>query len=78
MDNDSKKKKAKGTNTCIIKRILKFSDNYDSIFENKNMLTSQQRLRSDHHTIYTEKINKIAIYYYYLFLIYLSLTTLGS
>ena len=56
-----KKKKAKGTNKCIIKRILKFSDYYDSIFENKNILTSQQRFTSDHHTKYTEKINKIAI-----------------
>ena len=61
MDDDSKKKKAKGTNKCIIKHILKFSDYYDSIFENKNMVTSQQRFTNDHHTIYTEKINKIAI-----------------
>ena len=61
MDDDSKKKKAEGTKKCIIKHILKFSDYYDSIFENKNMVTSQQRFTNDHHTIYTEKINKIAI-----------------
>ena len=61
LDDDLKKKKAKGKKKCIIKRILKFSDYYDSIFENKKILTSQQRFTSDHQTIYTEKINKIAI-----------------
>ena len=61
MNDGINKKKAKGTKKCVIKRELKFNDYYDSIFENKNILESQQRFTSDNHTIYTEEINKIAI-----------------
>ena len=61
MNDGISKKKAKGAKKCIIKHELKFNDYYDSIFENKNILESQQRFTSDHHTIYTEEINKIAI-----------------
>ena len=60
-DDDSEEKKAKGTNKCIIKCRVKFKDYYDSVFENKTILRSQLRFKSDHHIIYTEKINKIAI-----------------
>ena len=55
------KKKAKGTKKCVIKRRLRFRDYKDSVFENKTILRSQQRFKSDHHTIYTEDKNKIAI-----------------
>ena len=62
MNDGINKKKAKGTKKCVIKRELKFNDYYDSIFENKNILESQQqRFTSDHHPMYTEEINKIAI-----------------
>ena len=61
MNDGINKKKTKGTKKCVIKRELKFNDYYDSIFENKNILESQQRFTSDNHTIYTEEINKIAI-----------------
>ena len=61
MNDGINKKKAKGTKKCVIRRELKFNDYYDSIFENKNILESQQRFTSDNHTIYTEEINKIAI-----------------
>ena len=54
-------KKAKGTKKCVIKRCLKFDDYKESIFNNKNILRSKQRFKSDLHTIYTENINKIAI-----------------
>ena len=60
-DDDSEEKKAKGTNKCIIKCRVKFKDYYDSVFENKTILRSQLRFKSDHHIIYTQKINKIAI-----------------
>ena len=61
MSDGINKKKPKGTKKYVIKRELKFNDYYDSIFENKNILESQQRFTSDNHTIYTEEINKIAI-----------------
>ena len=54
-------KKAKGTNKCIIKRRIRFKDYKDSVFENKTILRSQLRFKSDHHIVYTEEINKIAI-----------------
>ena len=31
------------------------------LFNNKIILKSQQRFKSDHHNVYTEKINKIAL-----------------
>ena len=60
MDDDTEKKKAKATNKCKIKRI-KFKDYKDSVFENKTILRSQLRFKSDHHIVYTEKVNKTAI-----------------
>ena len=33
----------------------------DCLFNNKIILISQQRLKSDHHNVYTEQINKIAL-----------------
>ena len=60
-DDDSEEKKAKGTNKCIIKRRIKFKDYKDSVFENKTILRSQLRFKSDLHIVYTEEVNKIAI-----------------
>ena len=56
-----KRKKAKGTEKCVIKGRVKFKDYCDSLFKNKNILRSQQRFKSDHHTIYTKEVNKTAI-----------------
>ena len=37
-------------------------ENYrESLFDGKIILKSQQRFKSDHHRVYTEKINKIAL-----------------
>ena len=37
-------------------------ENYtDSLFNDKIILRSQQRFRSDHHKAYTEEVNKIAL-----------------
>ena len=42
MDDDSEKKKAKGTKKCVIKRRLKFNDYKDCLFNDKTILKSQQ------------------------------------
>ena len=37
-------------------------ENYkDWLFNNKTILKSQLRIKSDHHDVYTEKVNKIAL-----------------
>ena len=37
-------------------------ENYkDSLFKDKIILKSQQRFKSDHHKVYTEEVNKIAL-----------------
>ena len=37
-------------------------ENYtDSLFNNKIIVKSQQRLKSDHHEVYTEEFNKISL-----------------
>ena len=47
MDNGNNDKKAKGTNKCVIKRMLKkFNDYKDCLFRNKITLKSQQRFKS--------------------------------
>ena len=61
MDDDSEKKNAKGTKKCIIKRRLMFENYKDSLFNNKTILKSQLRFKSDHHNVYTEEVNKIAL-----------------
>ena len=61
MDDDSEKKKAKGTKKCIIKRRIKFKDYKDSLFHNNTIFKSQLRFKSDLHIVYTEEVNKIAI-----------------
>ena len=61
MEDDSEHKKSKGTKKCITKRELRFQDYKDSLFDDKIILKSQQRFRSDHHRAYTEKVIKIAL-----------------
>ena len=60
-DDGSEHKRAKGTKKCIIKRELRFENYKDSLFNDKIILKSQQRFRSDHHNVCTEEINKIAL-----------------
>ena len=55
MDDDSEKKKDKG------KHRLMFENYKDSLFNNRIMLKSQLRFKSDHHNVYTEEVNKIAL-----------------
>ena len=57
----SEHKKAKGTKNCIIKRELMFENYRESLFNSKIILKSQRRFKSDHHKVYTEEVNKIAL-----------------
>ena len=61
MDDDSEKKKAKGTKKCIIKCRNMFENYKDSLFNNNTILRSQLRFKSDLHNVYTEEVNKIAL-----------------
>ena len=38
-----------------------FKNYKDCLLNNKIILQSQQRFKSDHHNVYTEQINKIAL-----------------
>ena len=61
LDDDTEKKKAKGTKKCIVKRELILKNYMDSLFNNEVIIKSQQRFRSDHHRVFTEEVNKIAV-----------------
>ena len=54
-------KKAKSTNKCVIKKMLKFEDYKKCLFDNEPMLKLEQRFKSENHEVYTENINKIAL-----------------
>ena len=54
-------KKAKGTKKCVVKKMLRFSDYKNCLLDNRKVLKSQQRFKSENHTVYTENINKIAL-----------------
>ena len=61
MDDDSELKKAKGVRRYVIKRRLMFENYKDSLFNDKTIMRSQLRFKSDHHNVYTEEVNKIAL-----------------
>ena len=56
-----KNKKSQGTKKCVMKSRLMFENYTDSFFNDKIILKSQQRFESDHHEMYTEEVNKIAL-----------------
>ena len=60
-DDCKEDKKAKGTKKCVIKRELKFNDYKDCLLNEKVVLKSQQRFKSERHYVYTENVNKIAL-----------------
>ena len=60
MGDDSEVKKAKETKKCVKKRKLMFENYKDCLFNGEVILKSQQRFKSDHHKVYTEKVSKIA------------------
>ena len=59
MDDDTEYEKTKGTKKCVIKIRLIFKNYLDCLFNDKMILKSQQRFKSDYHNVYTEQINKI-------------------
>ena len=61
MDDITEHKKAKGTKKCVIKRRLMFENYTDCLFNDRILLESQQRFKSDYQNVYTEQINKIAL-----------------
>ena len=61
LDDDTEKKRAKGTKKCVIKREIMFERYKDCLFNDKTIIKSQLRFKSDHHDVYTEEVNKIAL-----------------
>ena len=61
LDDDKETKRAKGTKKCVIKKDLTFENYKESVLKNKIIIRSQLRFKSDHHNVYTEEIDKIAI-----------------
>ena len=55
------KKKAKGTKKCVIKRVLKFNDYMDCLFNNEIILRQLQRFKSEAHNVYTEEVKNIVL-----------------
>ena len=52
-------KRVKGTKKYVTKRELIFKNYTDCLLNNKTILKSKQRFKSDCHNVYTEQINKI-------------------
>ena len=61
MDNNSEHEKAKRTKKNAIKRGFMFKNYTDSLFNDKIILKSQQRFKSDCDNVYTEQINKLRL-----------------
>ena len=61
LDDDTEHKKAKGIKKCIVKREIIFENYKNSLFNDKEIIRSQQRFRSYNHKVYTEEVNKIAL-----------------
>ena len=53
--------KAKETKKCVIKPRLMFKNDKHCLLNNKIILQSKQRFKSDHHNVCTEQINEIAL-----------------
>ena len=56
MNDDTEHKKAKGTKKGVIKRELMFKNYTDCLLNNKTILKSQRRFKSDCHNVYSEQI----------------------
>ena len=53
MGDDSEKEKPKGTKKCVTKRLLKLIDYKNCLLNNKVILNSQQRFKSEKKTMHT-------------------------
>ena len=61
MNDDGEHKKPKGTKKSVIKRGLMLKNYTDCLFNNKILLKSQQRFKSDDHNVYPQQINRTAL-----------------
>ena len=61
LDDNTEMKKAKGTKKCIVKTEITFKNYADALSNDEVIIRSQQRLKSDHHKVFTEEVNKIAL-----------------
>ena len=61
MEDGSEHKKGKGTKKCVIKNEVMFENYTDPLFNDKIILKSQQRFKSDHHKVYTQEVNKTVL-----------------
>ena len=52
-DDCKEDKKAKRTNKCVVKRIIKFNDYKKCLLKDEVILKSQQRFKSKKHDVYT-------------------------
>ena len=60
-DDGKEDKKTKGTEKCVIKRMIKFNDYKNCLLKDKVILKSQQIFISKKHDLYTENIYKITL-----------------
>ena len=60
-DNDKVDKRVKGIKKCVRDRVLMFQHYMDALLLNKKIRAIQQIFKSDHHTITTKEVNKIAL-----------------
>ena len=60
-DDCKEDKQAKGTKKCVIKIELQSNNYKNCILNDKVVLKSQQRFKSEKHDVYTENVNKIAL-----------------
>ena len=61
MDDDKSVKKTKGTKKCVIKQRTKFNSYKDCLLNNKIVLESLQRFKTEAHCVYTEEVDKISL-----------------
>ena len=61
MDDDNEHKQAKGTTKSVIKKGHILVNYKDYLLNDKIILQSKRRFKSDHHNVYTKQINKIAL-----------------
>ena len=61
MDDDTEYKTAEGTNGCVIKRRLMLENYTDCSFNEKIILKSQRRFKSDYDNLYAKQVNKVVL-----------------
>ena len=60
-DKIEEHKKAKGTKKFVIKKHLNFELYKRALFNNETIRCAKQRIKSDHHKIYTQSVHKTAL-----------------